>query len=436
MGRTTLLIGICTLALAACGERQVILSGERLDLRADLDTGAAGADDDRSRPISLPPARNIAAWTHRAADPAHTSPHVALSPNPRLIFTAPIGQGDGRKHRISADPVVADGRVFTVDSRARVMAHGTNGAALWAADVTPGGEDPDDASGAGLAYADGRLYVSTGFGDVHAMDAATGRLFWTQDIGAAAAGAPTVSGGRVFVVGRDATGWALDAATGRIEWTERGTPSPSGVIGGAAPAVMGDRVVLPFASRELVGALRQGGTRVWVADVAGTRVGNVYASITDISGDPVIRDGVVYAGSPSGRTNAFDLATGEQIWSAREGAMSPVVVAGGSVFAVSDQAELVRLDARDGSRVWGAELPFFQRVAPRKRRGVFAHYGPVLASGRLWVASGDEQLRAFSPQSGALVGSVALPGGAATNPVVAGGTLYVVSSDGRLLAFR
>ncbi|MBJ3763568.1 PQQ-binding-like beta-propeller repeat protein [Maribius pontilimi] len=435
MGKNGLLIGICVLALVACGERQLVLSGERLDLRADLDAPSVG-ETDRSAPISLPAAQALASWTHRASDPSHTIPHAALSATPRLIFAAPIGQGDGRKHRISADPVVADGRVFTVDSRARVMAHGTNGGALWSRDVTRAGEDPDDASGAGLAYADGRLFVGTGFGDLHALDAATGRILWTQELGAAAAGAPTVAGGRVFIVGRDATGWALDAATGRVEWTEDGTPSPSGVVGGAAPAVSGDTVVFPFASRELAGVLRSGGTRLWVADVAGTRLGQVYASITDISGDPVIRDGVVYAGSPSGRTNAVSLASGDTLWSAREGAMSPVVVAGGSVFAVSDLSELVRLDAATGSRIWGTPMPFFKRDAPKRRQGVFAHYGPVLAGGRLWVASGDGQLRAFAPESGALVGSVPLPGGAATNPVIAGQTLYVVSSDGQLLAFR
>lgn len=424
------------LALAGCGQREEILVGERLDVRADLSAPAAARTEDRAAAIALPRMRALADWTHHASDPAHTIPHAALAATPRLIFSVPIGAGDDRRHRISADPVVGGGRIYTVDSRARVMAHATSGAPLWSRDTTPAGEPEDDASGAGLAYSGGRLFVSTGFGQVHALDAATGRVLWTQDLDNAASGAPTVSNGRVYVVDRGARGWALDAGTGRVEWTVNGTPSAAGVVGGAAPAISGDTVVLPFASRELVALFARGGTRKWTADVAGTRQGRVYASITDISGDPVIAGGTVYAGSPSGRTNAFELGSGDLVWSAEEGAMSPVVVAGGSVFAVSDLAELVRLDASSGERIWGTALPFFERSAPRKRRGVFAHYGPVLAAGRLWVASGDGQLRAFAPQSGALVGAIPLPGGAATNPVVAGRTLYVVSSDGRLLAFR
>ena len=81
---------------------------------------------------------------------------------------------------------------------------------------------------------------------------------------------------------------------------------------------------------------------------------------------------------------------------------------------------------------------------PERRRGLFAnrafqslaHYGPVLAGGRLITVSSDGAMRQFSPQDGSLLATSAMPGGAATNPVVAGGTLYVVSKDGQLLAFR
>ena len=430
MVRSGLIVAVALLTLAACGGRETLLTGERIDLRGENPVAV-----DVSRPIRLPAAEARSEWTHLASGPAHDIFHAALRPEPQLAFSADIGQGDSRRFRITANPVVSGGRIFTVDSRARVMAHSTAGQALWATDLTRPA-DPGGASGAGLAVAGNRLFVSTGYGDLVALDVASGRRLWTQELGAAAAGAPTVVGDLVYVVARDATAWAVNAADGRVEWTEQGTPSASGVIGGAAPAVSGNMAVLPFASRELAGVLRQGGTRLWTATVAGTRLGQVYASFGDISGDPVIDNGVVYAGSPSGRINAFDLASGEELWSAPEGAMSPVLVTGGSVFAVTDQAELVRLDAETGTRVWGTDLPYFKRASARKRTAVYAHYGPILAGGRLWVASSDGVLRAFSPTNGGLVARIELPGGASTNPIVVDQTLYVVSSDGTLLAFR
>jgi len=52
------------------------------------------------------------------------------------------------------------------------------------------------------------------------------------------------------------------------------------------------------------------------------------------------------------------------------------------------------------------------------------------------VASSDGLIRQFDPASGALIGTIALPGGAASAPVVAGQTLYVISKTGQLHAFR
>ncbi len=200
---------------------------------------------------------------------------------------------------------------------------------------------------------------------------------------------------------------------------------------------MTDRLALfPLNSGEIVATLRDGGTTLWTAPVAGRRLGRAYGWIEDITGDPVGLGDTIYAGSPAGRTVALDAATGRPRWTAPEGAMSPPWVTGGSVFIVTDQNELVRLDAATGARIWGTQLPDYTREKASRRKAAYAHYGPVLAGGRLVVASDDGLIRSFDPTSGALVGTTPLPGGATSNPVVAGRTLYLVSQMGRLLAYR
>ena len=97
---------------------------------------------------------------------------------------------------------------------------------------------------------------------------------------------------------------------------------------------------------------------------------------------------------------------------------------------------MLRLDASDGTRVWSTALPNFVKEKPKRRSEIYAHHGPILAGGRLYLASTDGQLRSFDPVSGTLVGTVEIPNGATTAPVVAGGVLYVVSSKGQLHAFR
>lgn len=81
-------------------------------------------------------------------------------------------------------------------------------------------------------------------------------------------------------------------------------------------------------------------------------------------------------------------------------------------------------------------MPYFTTERVRRQSGIHAHYGPVLAGGRLFVASSDGVLRVFDPASGTLTGKAEIPGGAASAPAVAGQTLYVVGRDGQLHAYR
>lgn len=441
---TGIIVAIAAVGLlASCSRKDLPLQGKRLDLRTPLTADAAaggqtGAGDrvNRAVPIKLAPTVNHSKWTHRNGTAEHRIIHPALSRNLTRIWSASIGKGDSRKHRITADPVVLDGRIFTLDSKAGVMAHSTNGNAIWSHDITPASDRTGEASGGGIAVEGNTVFVTTGFGALVALNAATGTELWVQKLESAATGAPTVRDGLVYVTSRDSRAWAIEAKNGRIKWQLPGAPTPSVMVGGTAPAVSEKFVVFPFGSGEMIAAFRKGGVRTWASIISGKRRGRGYATITDITADPVIYKGVVYAGSQSGRVVAVDLNNGERIWTAKEGAYSPVWPAGNSVFLISDEANLVRLDAATGEHIWNIQLPYYVKAKPRRHKEIFAHHGPVMAGGRLLVASGDGQIRSYNPVDGALISSVEIPGGATTNPVIVNNVLYVVSTKGQLHAFR
>ncbi|MBQ2262284.1 MAG: PQQ-binding-like beta-propeller repeat protein [Loktanella sp.] len=416
--------------LAACGEEQVILPGDRFDLRPTPVTS------NEVRPIGLQQAQVNADWTHRNGGPAHLIAHPALGTALQPLFVANIGEGDSRRARITGEPVVAGGVIYTVDARATVTATATNGQALWSRNLTPERFNPRAASGGAVSFGGGRVYVTTGFGEVTALNAATGEVIWNKNLNAPVNAAPTFNGDVLYVIARDSTAWALDAATGLTRWQQSGTPSVTTFGGSASAAVSGENVVIPFPSGEILATNPQGGLPRWTNVVSGDRVGRAASVISDIAGGPVIDGNRVYVASFGGRSVAFDLRDGSRVWTADEGAVGPMWPAGGSVFMVNDMSELVRLDASTGAPVWRTELPDFLGENTRRQRSVVAHFGPILAGGRLIVASSDGLIRQFDPASGALIGTLDLPGGAASAPVVAGQTLYVISKTGQLHAFR
>ena len=436
---------LCSL-LAAC-EKDVILDGERFPVRAPLEASVAiegqpspvapaDAPINTAVSIAVGAAQSLGEWSHRGGNARHTAPNASLSANPARVWSVNIGSGNSKRQRVSASPVVSNGLVFAMDSGTKLTAVSTSGAVQWSVDLTAGFDRGGDVSGGGLAVQAGRVFATTGFGELVALDAGSGAIVWRQRLDAPLTGAPAVEGNAVYVVGRDGSAAAVAVDSGRILWQVPGTTSASGMIGASSPAIGDGEVYFPFASGEIAAVGKDGGERAWGAAVAGKRLGRAYAVVGDITGDPVISNGVIYAGTAAGRTVAIEAATGMRIWTANEGALNPPLVVGGSVFVVNDEARLVRLDGGTGDVIWSVEMPYFINDKAKKRKGIYAHYGPVLAGGRIVVASGDGSLRLFDPTNGAMVASVDIPGGAASAPALAQGLLFVVGGNGQLHAFR
>ncbi len=440
----TISLAVITSLLFACAKKEEILEGERFDVRTPLNQAypgdelateeAAEAVVNRSEKIRLPKQSNKSSWTHRNGGVSHDLGHLKLGTDLTRLWSVNIGSGNDRKHRITSDPIVAAGKIFTLDSQSRVIAFTPIGVASWVRDLTPPSDKSDEATGGGLAYDDGVLYATSGFGEVTAMDASDGSVLWQHKLNAPVSAAPTIFKGRVYVVSRDNRAWSLKAKNGRIDWQQQSTVADAGLIGGASPTISGKNVILPFSSGEMVAAQTRNGLRVWSVAVSGSRRGQARSNIGDISSDPVVTKSRVYAANQSGRLTAVARKDGERIWTANEGSYSPVLPIDNSVFLVTDASKLVRLDAKNGETIWSVDLPLYKREKTRKDS--FAHFGPVLAGGRLIVASSDGGLRSFNPFSGELLSVIDIPSGAASQPAIVDGVLYILSQNGQLHAYK
>lgn len=430
------------MVLSGCSTKQEILTGERLNVRDALQeqgADAAALSASGARAISLPAMQSNASWAQSPVSPHVRVTHPALSANLSPLWAVDIGAGDSRRKRLNATPVLGGGRIYVMDSEHVVRAVSTSGAVLWSRDLTPLRDKSHEGQGGGLAFAEGKLFVTSGFGVMVALDPATGNEIWKQRLGGTASGAPTVRDGVVYVVAGDQVAWAIEADTGRMRWQIEGNGDVNNVAGGAgAPAVDDKYVVFSYGNSTIQAAFRKGGFRIWNADVLGRRNGVALTTVDGITGVPSIVGDTVYAANHSGRMVALSLYDGARMWTAQQGALGPVWAAGGSLFFVTDQNKLARIDAATGEEIWLKDLPgWIKRRNPNKKRDAsYANLGPVLAGGRLIVAGSDGKIRSFAPEDGSLVSMLDIKGGATTRPIVAGNTLYVVSGDGVLHAYR
>ncbi|MDB2501670.1 PQQ-like beta-propeller repeat protein, partial [Planktomarina temperata] len=434
--KAVLYIGLLGLGVG-CSNSDPRLQGERelLDGTVFVETDARFLEEDLPD-LRLPSPQPVPAWTHQGGNAQHIAAHAELPSELTLSWSRRIGAGDGKRHQISAAPVAQGGQVYTLDSQSMVTAIDETGTILWQSELGKSSDALKDASGGGLAVGGTQLFVTTGFGTVVALDTASGAELWTQDLASYGGASPTVYDDLLFIAARDGAAWAIDTSNGRIKWQVAGPTVAASHTGGPGPAVSDKYAVFPFGTGDVLASFRKGGLRSWSSGLSGARLGLASTQVRDLTGQPVIEGSSVYLASSAGRMAAVDLNTGLRIWTAKQGSQGHILVAGGAVFAVSDAGNLIRLSKDDGALIWSTPLPKFTKKSVKSRAKIHAHYGPILAGGRLILASSDGLIRQFNPADGTLITTVDLPSGAASAPIVVNGTLYVLSTKGDLLAFR
>ena len=434
--KAVLYIGLLGLGVG-CSNSDPRLQGERelLDGTVFVETDARFLAEDLPD-LRLPSPQPVPAWTHQGGNAQHIAAHAELPSELTLSWSRRIGAGDGKRHQISAAPVAQGGQVYTLDSQSMVTAIDETGTILWQSELGKSSDALKDASGGGLAVGGTQLFVTTGFGTVVALDTASGAELWTQDLASYGGASPTVYDDLLYIAARDGAAWAIDTSNGRIKWQVAGPTVAASHTGGPGPAVSEKYAVFPFGTGDVLASFRKGGLRSWSSGLSGARLGLASTQVRDLTGQPVIEGSSVYLASSAGRMAAVDLNTGLRIWTAKQGSQGHILVAGGAVFAVSDAGNLIRLSKDDGALIWSTPLPKFTKKSVKSRAKIHAHYGPILAGGRLILASSDGLIRQFNPADGTLITTVDLPSGAASAPIVVNGTLYVLSTKGDLLAFR
>ncbi len=391
-------------------------------------------DNPRNERIILPPPADRVSWPQAGGEPSHEMGHAAVADRVTEAWRADIGKGGGYRRKITSQPVVADGRVFAMDSNATVSAFDTaRGNRAWRFETTPD-DDRGTNVGGGIAFAEGRIYASTGRGEILCLDAATGELKWRQKLENAARAAPTVAEGRLFVplLGDKLAAHATD--DGRKLWSYQATEAQTAVLGLPSPAYADGLVVAGFGSGDLVALRGATGAVVWADSLASARGRNSGSDLSAIAGMPVIQDGRVYAVGLGGLMLALDLRSGRRLWERDVTSDSTPCIAGGWIFVLSSDGELGAISRVDGSVAWVTQLQKFENM--EKRRNAIRWLGPTLVGDRLIVASNTAVVQAVSPYTGDVLGQQDLSGAASVAAIVAQGTVFLITDDARLVALR
>jgi len=142
----------------------------------------------------------------------------------------------------------------------------------------------------------------------------------------------------------------------------------------------------------------------------------------------------VIATAQSGVMTAFDLRTGQRVWSQPAGSLSIPLIAGDIVFTVTTTGQVAALSKLDGTVLWIQQLESFKNEKKRKERTVWT--GPLLAGNRLVVASSRGNVMIMDPRSGSVVKEMSLKAPIFVPPVIANETVYLLTDEAKLVALK
>jgi len=425
------------LALSGCGGKKGPVTptvGKRTAILSRIESGAKVDPSLSAVPVVLPAPEANPEWPQAGNTPGKAYGNLALADSPARAWAVQIA-GSSKRQRLAAAPVIGGGQLFVMDTNGVVHARNARTGRLnWTTSFRVKGSTAAAVFGGGASFDSGRVYITTGLGEVAALDAQTGKQLWKVKPAGPLRGSPTIAFNAVYAMTQDNQLVALNADDGAVLWQESASTGLSGVFGVAAPSVGQGTVVAGFSTGELVAYRYENGRTLWTDALARTSLSTSVGVLTDIDADPIIDRGRVYALGQGGRMAAYELVTGQRVWELNLAGISTPAIAGEWIFTLTDDSKLLCIARGTGRARWSVQLPRFRNEEDKK--GQIYWTGPVLAGNRLWVANSEGEVKSASVEDGSVRDFASLGKPVTLAPVVADSTLYVLDDGGRITAFR
>ncbi len=350
------------------------------------------------------------------------------------IWKSDIGKGGSDRLPLIAKPIIADGKVFTLDTKSHIRAfHDQTGKLIWEKNIRPKNEDESVIAG-GLAFDQNIIFVNGGYNETLALNGKTGEIIWRAQMDAGSRAAPTVYNGRVFVKTLNNRIVALNVTDGTVLWKYEGAGEGTGLLGTASPAVDDQIVVAAFSSGDVAALRVENGSVVWSDRLINNLQLNSLSTLADIRAHPVIEDNIIYAVSYGGKMVAIDKRSGVRKWAKDISSSETPVIIDDYIFVFNSDNKLIALDKSTGNSLWVTDVPRYAK--PEKRKDPIFWSGPIMVNSQLILTGTNGIMAIYNAKNGELTRQLATKKDVTLAPVIANGVIYLLSEDGSLIAYR
>ncbi len=378
-----IIAGLCGLGLQSCGYVDDYILGK----------------DNTLRPKSLPPIQS----------------KVLL----KKTWSAKIGQSHQSPAYFKLKPVTAGHKIYTADTSGRVTALSrVRGKILWTTVLEKG-------IVSGPTVGNNKVVVSTNEGSIVALSQLDGHQLWKTSVTSEVLAKAALTQKAVVVKTMDGHLLALDTTSGKKLWVlEHGAPNLI-LKASSSPIVIGNTAFVGYADGKLDAVDLKQGRVMWQRNIAYANGASDIERLVDIDADPLVRNEWLYMASYQGFIGAFDISSGQFVWSKPASVYKNMAMDRDSLYVTDSRDILWAYDLSSGQIKW-------------KQRALQGNglSEPVLLDNKLIVGDKMGRLHVLDKTNGALIGREQVGAPIYISPSVSHGQILVMTADGVLHAYR
>ncbi|MDR0555466.1 MAG: PQQ-binding-like beta-propeller repeat protein [Holosporaceae bacterium] len=429
--KTYVSLGCVGLLICGCSSKEH-LKGKREELIVSELSGQSLEETDSS-PVVVDEKEDNSG---ECVQPHYTASHYYMprkfSLDPSKIWSSSLDFEASSEIKMTAAPVVAEGKVFCLDAAGIVYAFDQkSGARLWRKSTTLIGKDGQ--IGGALVYDKGRLVVTSSFAEGVCFDAGSGSILWRIKLPAASKGdGITIDNGKAFILCSNSSLHCVDIANGKILWAHSGMISNTAFIGCSCVAIEDGVIYCAYPSGEIFALLEETGAVIWDAMLSKFSLINAASAFSHPRACPVVKDGVVYFVAANAQTSAYDTRSGKLLWKNDFGGVQTPIVSGNSIFVFNARSEVACLNRLTGKPRW-------VKSYTRNEKEIADWCSMVLLKDYLLMISPSGLLTFLSLRNGSIKKVVRISEsgeGVSVNSTIAGGRLYLLMNSGKIVVYR
>ena len=276
---------------------------------------------------------------------------------------------------------------------------------------------------AGIVSGFGKFVVSDTEGNVLGFDLESQESLWETNIGGEVLANAVIDASLVVVKNSVGELVALDSSSGEQKWTFR-SQLPALTVRGTGEPIIKDGIVFSTFDNGRLGAFQLNtGFFLWDGPISFVEGSSELENLLDADSSPVFSNQLIFATNYQGNLTAFDLAQKRPVWNSKASSFHSPVIGQGMIMVIQDDGSIISFSSSNLAPSWVSEE---YKIRDLSNGEIFENY--------MLVGDLEGYLHLINPMTGKTVGRKKVSGNPIKSLVTYGGLAYTIDQDSNLVA--